>query len=155
MYGYIWDTFETLPHFEALKSHLVIEKKFNESAVKGFLDDYQKTIEYAGLSKKDKIDAIIDDSDDGDEIDQQAEKDDGQFFGFVPPTPPRGVERKPEIAMKQETFALDNGSILIQWPEELSEESYQDFVDWVDILKRKVKRCVKKRSEDADDEENS
>ena len=36
--------------------------------------------------------------------------------------------------MKQETFALDNGSILIQWPEELSEESYQDFVDWVDIL---------------------
>lgn len=55
MYQYMWDTFDELPHFDAIKSHLVVEKKFNESAVKGFLDDYKQTIDFAELSKSDSI----------------------------------------------------------------------------------------------------
>lgn len=48
----------------------------------------------------------------------------------------------PGGSMRQETFALDTGDVTIQWPSKMTVESYQDFSDWLDILKRKVKRNV-------------
>lgn len=44
--------------------------------------------------------------------------------------------------MRQEIFALAEGDVTIQWPEQLSTDSYQDFTDWLDLLKRKIKRSV-------------
>ena len=44
--------------------------------------------------------------------------------------------------MRQEVFALTEGDVTIQWPEVLSPDSYQDFDDWLAILKRKIKRSV-------------
>jgi len=58
IYNYMWGYYGVeLPHFEAIKSHLVVDKKFNASAVRGFLDDYKKTIEYAELTKNDTVDS--------------------------------------------------------------------------------------------------
>ncbi len=59
MYKYMWDNYgdeASMPHDDAIKSHLVIEKRFNSGAVKGFLDDYKQTIRYAGLVKAGTID---------------------------------------------------------------------------------------------------
>lgn len=44
--------------------------------------------------------------------------------------------------MRQETFALDTGNVTIQWPSHMTQESFEDFSDWLDILKRKVRRSV-------------
>ena len=44
--------------------------------------------------------------------------------------------------MRQEVFALTEGDVTIQWPEVLSADSFQDFDDWLAILKRKIKRSV-------------
>ena len=49
--------------------------------------------------------------------------------------------------MRQDTFSLETGDVVIQWPKEITKESYEDFVDWMEILKRKVGRCVKQGSE--------
>lgn len=51
--------------------------------------------------------------------------------------------KPPGVGMRQETFVLDSGEIVIQWPTEISAESFEDFSDWLDILKRKIKRSVK------------
>jgi len=48
-----------------------------------------------------------------------------------------------EVVMRYESFMLDHGEITIQWPSEMSAESFEDFSDWLDILKRKIKRSVK------------
>jgi hypothetical protein len=33
--------------------------------------------------------------------------------------------------MKQEVFTLAEGDVVLQWPSELSMESYTDFKDWL------------------------
>lgn len=68
-----------------------------------------------------------------------------------PPPPPfkatlvRDTAESKGIKMRQEVFTLkeDEGDITIQFPATLSAESFEDFKDWLEILKRKVNRSVK------------
>lgn len=45
--------------------------------------------------------------------------------------------------MRQDVFSLAEGDVTIQWPASLSQESYVDLADWLDILKRKMARSVR------------
>lgn len=47
------------------------------------------------------------------------------------------------INYRQDVFSLTEGPVTIQWPGEISAESYSDLGDWLDILKRKIGRSVK------------
>lgn len=65
----------------------------------------------------------------------------------VPPKPRTLVEidsllPKPEF--RQDLFSLPEGAVTVTWPGSLSPDSYQDFGDWLDILKRKIGRSVLK-----------
>ena len=70
--------------------------------------------------------------------------------GRIPQKPQHqqgGVTHPPIGAnMRQETFTLSDSEILIQFPSEISEEDFEDFEDWLTILKRKVKRSVQSDS---------
>jgi hypothetical protein len=44
--------------------------------------------------------------------------------------------------MKQEVFTLSEGDVVLQWPSEMSPESYTDFKDWLDLIARKVQRAA-------------
>ena len=44
--------------------------------------------------------------------------------------------------MKQDTFTLEEGDVVIQWPASLSQESFEDFKDWLRLLERRVARSV-------------
>lgn len=44
--------------------------------------------------------------------------------------------------MKEDIFSLDEGAVLLQWPERLSEASAQDLQDWLDLIGGKIKRAV-------------
>lgn len=179
IYQYLWNTFEVLPQFDSIKSHLVVEKKFNEGAVKGFLDDYLSTIEYAKLSKNDKLN--------GDE-NPEVEVKVGDYIqwesmgvlqfpipakvceineeGFVfvdghaagMPIDEVEVVEPPEqhgsgqllppanpvvgAVMKQDTFNVDEGQIVIQYPIGMSEASFEDFTDWLSLQHRKIGRTA-------------
>jgi hypothetical protein len=80
----------------------------------------------------------------------------------APPTPPPGHPPAPRIVVEEErnkpkpklplpaesgtlqdTFVLTEGPAAIQWPGALSKESYEDFVAWLEIVKRKIGRAVK------------
>lgn len=49
---------------------------------------------------------------------------------------------RPAMGIKQDTFSLDEGQIVLQWPAQMSESSYEDFKDWVELQLRKIKRSV-------------
>jgi hypothetical protein len=59
----------------------------------------------------------------------------------LPGTPPI----KPASAgFKQDVFSLDEGQVVIQWPADMSAESFEDFQDWLKLLVKKVGRAYKK-----------
>lgn len=43
---------------------------------------------------------------------------------------------------KQDTYTLgsDEGQVILQWPEKMSQESYDELVDWLDLQMRKIAR---------------
>lgn len=65
----------------------------------------------------------------------------------LPPGPEPGIA--PGIiaaaGMRQDVFALDEGEVLIRWPERLSPESYEDFERWLGLVLRRAKRSVHPR----------
>ena len=69
--------------------------------------------------------------------------------------------------MKEDVFSLTEGDVVLQWPELLSQESFEDLKAWADIVLRKIEReiALKKlmhepvldamATEDSEDEEGS
>lgn len=55
--------------------------------------------------------------------------------------------------MNQDVFTLEEGDVIIQWPsgKVLSEASYQDLEDWLELIKRKAKRAVQKDGQKRED----
>lgn len=46
------------------------------------------------------------------------------------------------IGVRQDVFSLAEGTVTIQWPASLSQESFQDLSDWLAIVQRKIGRSV-------------
>ena len=46
--------------------------------------------------------------------------------------------------MNSDTFSLDEGQVILQWPAKMSPESYEDFKSWLDSVSRKAKRAADK-----------
>ena len=58
-------------------------------------------------------------------------------FGFSSPS-----IRKEKPNMKQDIFNIDEGQIVLQFPESMSLESFEDFTDWLMLQQRKIGRKV-------------
>ncbi len=46
--------------------------------------------------------------------------------------------------MKEDVFTLDEGYAVFQWPERISQESYEDLEAWAKLILRKIQRSVGK-----------
>jgi hypothetical protein len=144
IYKYCWEEFggpKHMPHDDALREHLILEKKFNATAVSGFLADYKETVGYAKLEDIDII--SIDHSDLGGH-EEGVEVTETQANNGNTPTSSgvNGTTPPLQIGMKQDTFTLDEGQIVVQWPAKLAPESFEDFTDWLELLHRKIGRSV-------------
>ncbi|TPM03634.1 hypothetical protein FJ960_14200 [Mesorhizobium sp. B2-3-11] len=63
--------------------------------------------------------------------------------GNFPPPPPAGTKPKVRTAqegMREDKASLDEGEVILQWPETLSADSVRDFEYWVDGIIRRAKR---------------
>lgn len=61
-----------------------------------------------------------------------------------PPLSPFSSEQSKILKQnRQDVFSLSEGPVTIQWPADLSPESFEDLSAWLDILKRKIGRSVK------------
>lgn len=62
----------------------------------------------------------------------------------VPPINPSFKPAQAKPGMNNATLPLDEGPVIIQWPTKMSQESYEDFKTWLDLIARKAKRAVEK-----------
>ena len=68
--------------------------------------------------------------------------------------PPRTLARMPELGkkaqgakMRQDVFSLAEGEAVIHWPTPLSPDSIKDLEEWLDLVKRKIKRSAAEPSD--------
>jgi hypothetical protein len=62
------------------------------------------------------------------------------------------IKRPPlKPGMNSDVFTLEEGEVILQWPSQMSPESYEDFKDWIELMTRKAKRSVKGKEEPSDE----
>jgi hypothetical protein len=136
-----------LPADALLEQYLVWDRpegqRFNPATVRKFIESFRETLSYAGVSSADIIEA-----DPGDE-------DDGDGMGNPPPPPPPAdkgkVRRTMSTGMKEDVCSLGDQFAVLQWPERLDDESKEDFVDWLDLMVKKIKRKFDIKSQSTTD----
>ena len=125
----MWNLYGTnLPSNDTIKHFLVVERDYNPNAVDDIIKVYRSAAQRRTAAIMSEFDDISDE--------QKAPNDES--------TAPTGGE----IPMKQDTFTLDEGNVTIQWPSKLSEASFEDLTDWLEIMARKMKRAVTKENDE-------
>ncbi len=76
-----------------------------------------------------------------------------QWGAFAPakpivPTPPARVEESTRIGTRKEIIALDEGDVIITFPENLSVESFGDLQAYLDLFIKKMQRRAKGTQKD-------
>ena len=131
-----------VPSDENMRSFL-LKRGFAPNTVDAPIRTYRETVEFAMPSKALYDRGVVD-----------AGKANSEQPPPLPPSDPpeagtSGEQRQPrkdadEVAMRQDIFSVDEGSVTIEWPASLSEDSLQDIKDWFIILERKIARSLAK-----------
>lgn len=144
----IWDKYNgRLPSDTSLRIYLLTERDvpFNKDQVDRFISQLRGTIAFAKLDASDKLppagDGAEADDVDGGEIERPPERQQQQ-------------RRRPmQAGTKEDVFTLEEGQVVLQYPESLSKESFEDFESWLELVVRKAKRSIRtERSDDGPDE---
>ena len=139
VFGGLWSLWKDvgIPSASSMRHTLVFEHDFNENTVDDFISVFSQTIEFAGLTSADGHSGPDDDSN---SLSQR------EGLSSTVPHTERGrtTVRQPQLekAMQEATFPLAEGLAVVQWPKELSKESYEDFEAWVKLTLRRAKRSV-------------
>lgn len=51
-----------------------------------------------------------------------------------------------EMTQQHDVYSLPNGQIIVQWPSQIPREELPDVLAWVDLLRRRIARCVRVES---------
>jgi hypothetical protein len=138
------------PIDEICLDQMILKDKFTESAAKAFLKVYDETIAFAGLKDGSKVETEGGDEQQerGSDRDASVQPQSERTLSPAPiaqpaPLPAGRLVLPPKgVGMRREVFSLTEGDVVIQWPEHLSQESFEDVSDWLQILQRKIKRSV-------------
>lgn len=143
----IWDHYKgELPSDGNIRAYLVRDLEFNDTQVGKFIKEFRSTIAYAQLVPSDTMTPGDDAADDTDEDESENPPPQEQ--------PQRRRLMQTQSGFQQATFPLNGGDALVQWPENLSEEEFEDFNDWLELVIRKVKRSVSRKRPEPDKEED-
>jgi hypothetical protein len=115
------------------------EPKFNHDVIGPLIADFKATVELAKLLDGAKLSGAGDGRTDSLE----------EPTLVAEPNPPNPPPPPPPLrpGMKQESFSLEGGDLIVRWPAKLSADELKDVEDWLDILKRKIKRAATSESE--------
>ncbi len=119
-----------------LRAYLIANEGFSERGAKQFIEAYRDTVKIAQLDSS-EYNYSEDDSND----------DMSTKHSFLPPSlaqksPP------PLPGMKEDTYTLDEGRVVLQWPKQLSPESYEQFIDWLQLIQKTAKRSIVENEQD-------
>ena len=139
---------DELPSNQNLRHYLLVAKKFNDNAVDDFIKELRITADFAkvysqrgaltnsaALSSTDIPPDNAHDSNAGNKLPATTAPVQTATLPTIPPTGTNGQ-------LRQDTFSLDEGQVVLQWPANLSEHSYEDMKDWIELQMRKIRRGV-------------
>lgn len=136
--AYFWPLWGTdRPVKEVCLDELVFKHGFTGASAPQFLKVYDETIAYAGLAPSDKASLQVDDDDEeNDPLQEPESTNDGSRRD------PVVTKKSLKSGVKEDVFTLDEGEVVLQWPERLSKASFEDLEGWMQIQLRKIKRHV-------------
>lgn len=157
LHAEIWEKYKAdgLPDGQVIRHYLVFDRNFNTDSVDSFIANFRDSLVFAGLIQGD---IILDDGDDKPAdygLDQGVQDSPASEAGGEKParhTPPsRGKPMAP--GTKEDVFTLDEGPVVLQYPERLSPESFEDFESWLQLVIRKAKRSIRGASQEVQSQE--
>jgi hypothetical protein len=114
----------------SLRSHLILDLGFTEEGADTFIPVFRSTIEVAQLLENGKM----------------PESSDGNIKGnrepLTQPHTPRLSRPQVQSGTKQDVYTLSAGDAVLQWPETISMAEYDELGEWLELMKRKLRRSV-------------
>lgn len=134
----LWDRYKhepKLPPDVAIETFLMRDCRFNGSGAKSLISEFRDTLEYARLAEPDNMplsargDGAPDRGEEAVAAAHTAQAGKGDI-GDTPP--PQGTRR--------EVFVLDEGDVVLTFPDNLSAASFADLEDHFELFLRKARR---------------
>jgi hypothetical protein len=79
----------------------------------------------------------------------------GDDNGDIPPPkiPPKARRQLP-VGSKEDVFSLDEGAVIVQWPERIYGVTEDDITNWLKLVETKIKRAVDTKGVGGGDDES-
>lgn len=137
---------ESVPSDENLRSFL-LKKGFLQSAVDAPIRAYRETIGLVNsLPKEDNSDIPNEEQETAMNSNTGVTAADRGAAELERATGMGPIKRSPTIQVavghRRDTFSLDQGQAALEWPENLTADSYEDFESWIQLQLRKIKRSI-------------
>ena len=149
LHGELWKQWgdSGLPADDVMRHYLLFDRKFNPETVDGFISQFRDTIAFAKLDSSDKVS-----SNDGEKEPEHADTGgEGVTMNRQPNTPDlKDQSITPSAGSRKNTFAFDEGDATLIYPANLSEDSLEDFKDWLQLAIRKIERSIKRKTDAPD-----
>jgi len=139
----LWDKYAgKLPPDVSIRVYLVREREegyFNKNQVDGFIGQFRSTIAFAKLLESDKL-SLADGTANREEVEKH---------------PPDRQQRRRimQPGIKEDVFNLEEGTVVVQYPERLTKASFEDFESYLQLVIKKAKRSVESSDDPMPDEE--
>lgn len=132
-----------MPSDASLMAELKADMGFNPNAVEGFVRDFRDTLVYSRLLTEDGVFSMQDSTEDPKEEKPEVSHTETLKKQIIEKT----AALYEATMLNEDVFTLEQGTVTIKWPKVLSEASYQDLEDWLELIKRKAKRAVQSKYE--------
>lgn len=125
---------------------------FGSEAAGALINEYKSSILFAEIAEGSDVSAaVLGNEQEETKVKPLEAKPNGEHIERQPIKRAERAERK--AGMKEDVFSLKEGDVVLQWPERLSADSYQDLEDWTAIILRKIKRAIQGDNVSASNEE--
>ncbi|MEO3432165.1 hypothetical protein [Inquilinus sp. CAU 1745] len=127
----------------ALRSYLLGKRKFLPDAADRAIRSYRETSEFvetetAGLRPGHEESEWASEQTENPQIQPR-----GHHTEYAAPRPPQAPEATP-VGTRREVFGLEEGDVVLTYPESISKESFEDLLSYFRIFIRKAKRRADK-----------
>lgn len=129
------------PDDSIAKSQLQFDHRFTQDAARRLLTVYDANLAHLQLSEKIKDIVALSPSDE--EVEKGVEA--LASSAVRGPTPPQSATHSSHH--RRDVFTLEEGDVTLTMPVSIGKASFEDFSDWLDLIKRKVQRGVKSDGE--------
>ena len=133
IYREVFDRFPTglPPQDHAISSFLVRDRDFNRKAVARFIAGLRENIRFAGVHRPGPVPAFAN---------QQTTVSSGAASRS--PAPPDALnEDRIRADSNRDVYTLGGeGRVLLEWPEKISQASYDELSDWIELQLKKIAR---------------